>query len=324
MSRSYRLNRIASVAVLGLMGLAIVVGSRLVGDAAEKPEPPGEGVLVVANLRDESLTFIDIAAGNSTGTLILPGPPHEMVTSAGRLYITLGRANELVEVDPLGPAILRTMRLDGEPHGLAVDGDDLLVTLDRADALIRVDRASFSERTRTPTGTTPHAVAVHDGTAIVTYSRDDRVAAVAPGTAVTAQTGRLPETVAVSGITVLTGDADGGTVSLFALPGLQPAGRVATGGRPVRVIPIGPGKVAVALNDRSAVDVIDVGARRIDRTVAVAGHPDGLCLSPSGAYVGVASNEADEAQIFHLPEWSPVLTVTAGDGPGACLWIADR
>ncbi len=324
MVRPYRLNRIASFATLGVMGLAIVLGSRLVGNAEKKLAPPAEGMLVVANLRAESLTFIDVGRASGTRTLVLPGPPHELASAGGKLYATLGRANALVEVDPQGPAILRTLALEGEPHGLAVDGTDLLVTLDRANELVRVDRAALTIRSRVPTGATPHSVAAAGGVAFVTISREAVVAAFRAGALTTAPTGQLPESVAMVGDALVTADADGGTLSVFARDGLTPRGHVATGGRPVRVVAIDDRRVAASLNDGAAVAIVDAGTLTLDRRVTVAGRPDGICLDPTGGYAAVTANEAGTVQLFLLPGWKPKASYRAGDGPGACLWLAGR
>jgi len=324
MVRSYRLNRIVSFATLGVMGLAIVLGSRLVGDATKKAAPPPEGLLVVANLRDESLTFRDVAAGSGARTLVLPGPPHELVAADGKVYATLGRANALVEVDPHAPGILRTLALDGEPHGLALDGADLLVTLERGNELVRVDRATLTVRSRVSTGDTPHSVAVAEGIAFVTVSREGLLAAFGPGPVATAPTGQLPESVAVVGGAVVTADADGGTLSVFARDGLKPRGRVTTGGQPVRVVALDDRHVAVALNGGAGVAVVDIDTLKATRRVTVGARPDGICRDPSGAYAAVASNESGAVQLFLLPDWKLKATYQAGDGPGACLWIEGR
>jgi DNA-binding beta-propeller fold protein YncE len=324
MVRPYRLNRIASFVALGVMGLAIVLGARLTGDAAKKAAAPPAGLLVVANLRAESLTFLDLAGSPGARTLVLPGPPHELVAAEGRIYATLGRANAVVELDPRAPGILRTLALEGEPHGLALDGADLLVTLDKGNELVRVDRATLTVRSRVATGETPHSVAAGEGVAFVAISREGLVAAYGAATTMTAPTGQLPESVVVAGGAVVTADSDGGTVSVFARDGLQPRGRVTTGGRPVRLLALDDRHVAVALNGGAAVAVVDVETLKVNRRVTVGARPDGICLDPSGAYAAVASNEAGTVQVFLLPDWKLKATYQAGDGPGACLWIGGR
>lgn len=323
MIRSYRINRAASVAILLLMTLAVVYGARLTRKASQAASPPAEGLLVVANLRAESLTFADPESPGATKTLSVFGPPHEMVTVAGRLYVALGRGNALIEVDPRAPGILRTLAIEGEPHGLALDGDDLLVTLDRGNALVRVDRVTLVERERAPTGDTPHAVAVAGGDIYVAESREDRLRMIASGEPTSVQTGALPESIALAGEFVVTADSGSGTLSVFA-PGLEVIGQVKVGGSPVRVVALDATHVVAALNDRGEVVVVDLHRLRVSRRVKVGGRPDGLCASPSGAYIGVASNAAGTLQVFRLRDWKLVTTLAAGDGPGACAWLPGR
>ncbi len=321
MNRFARINRIMTIAILPMMAIVIVMAARSVQSSREKVAMPRSGLLVVANLRGEDLTLIDLGAATSR-TLELPGPPHEMGVAGQRLYITLGRANLLVEVDPRGPGILRTLALEGEPHGLAIDGDRLLVTLDKGDALVTVDRTSLTELAREPTGQTPHAVAIEGGVAYVAESRANRLHAFPPG--MTAETGSMPESVAASDRYVATADVESGTVSVFSRDGLQPAGRISVGGAPVRLQWLPGGLAAVSLNADARVAVVDPGKGRLLRKVTVGGHPDGLCVSPGNDYLAVPSNETGAVAFLHLREWVVAGSLPAGDGPGSCAWLPAR
>jgi DNA-binding beta-propeller fold protein YncE len=312
------LNRAAVFAILPLMALAIAGAMR--GGAAGKVAPPQSGVLAVANLRGESLSFIDIARPASPSTLMLGGPPHELLFTAGRLYATLGRANALVEVEPRAPAILRHLRLEGEPHGLALREDTLLVTLDRGDALVEIGRQGLLEQARTPMGHTPHAVAVSGRRVYVTRSGDARLALIGESPR-DAPTGALPESVALSGEFVATADAQDGTLSVFRAATLDPLGRVDLRGRPVRVVDLGGDRVAVALNAIGQVAIVDLRRLQVIRRVDVLQLPDGICLSPDGAYAAVVSNAANAVQVFRVSDWRLAATYAAGDGPGVCLWL---
>jgi DNA-binding beta-propeller fold protein YncE len=315
-----RFARIATMAVLPFAALVIFGGLRAISSAPAAVPVPRTGLLVVADLRGEALVVYDLEAASPARTLSLPGPPHEMVEAAGRLYITLGRANLLVEVDPRAPAILRMLPLEGEPHGLAVDGDRLFVTLDRAAAMVTVDRRSLAVAGRTETGDTPHAVIVAGGVAYVTDSRDNRVRRVASPAQV-APTGALPEGIAVAGDLLATADAGSRSLSVYRLPGLVPHARVEVPGSPSRVVAATAGTIAVALNDRSTVAIVDPARARVERTVPVGGRPDGLCLDPSSAYLAVASNEAGTVQFIRLSDHARSPALAAGEGPGACAWL---
>lgn len=314
-----RLNRASPLLVLPMMALALLWAFRT-STPGESVAMPREGTIVVAGLRAESLTFVRPGLDQPARSLALPGPPHELVFAGGRLYATLGRADLLAEVEPRGPGILREVALAGAPHGLAVEGDDLLVTLDTGNALVRLDRASLAERGRTATGDTPHMAARDGQDVYVTDSRDGRIRLVRDPATVAAA-GSLPEGVAVVGDTVVVADAEGGTVYLFQRETLEPLGTVVTGGHPVRIVALDATHAVVSLNAAAKVAVVDVAKRRVERTVDTEARPDGICISPSGEFVGVASNAADVVQVFRLRDWKLAGSLTASHGPGSCLWL---
>jgi len=316
-----RLNRFAVLAILPLMAVAILAFSRT-GNSRAKVQPPREGVLVVASLRGENLVIRDLQVGGPASMLALSGPPHELLAAGGRLYATLGRGNAVLEVEPGAPAVLRSLPLDGEPHGLALSGQDILVTLDRARALVTVDRATFAETGRLDVGDTPHMVAVQAGQAYVVLSREDRLAVA--GSTASVPTGSLPESLAIAGGFVVTGDHDARQLSLFDAATLVPLGAVRLGGSPVRVVSVDATHVLVSLGDTSEVVVVDLEAKEVTRRLGVKPHPDGICFSPSGEYVAIVSNAEDAVEVFEVRYWRLALTLQAGAGPGACAWLPNH
>jgi DNA-binding beta-propeller fold protein YncE len=314
-----RMNRLGRVAILPLMVLAILAVSRLNFDRSPAAAPTA-GTLVIASLRGESLAFHNFAGGASDRQLSLAGPPHELAAADGRLYATLGRGNQIVEIEPRAPGVMRTLSLDGTPHGLAVAGGNLLVTLDDAGTLVTISREGFDERGRTPTGDTPHTVAALGTEIYVTDSRDNVLRLLAE-TPLLGDTGRMPESVTIAGGFAVTADSEGGTISVFRRGSLELAARISTGGNPVRVVTLDDTHVAVALNSASSVAVIDLAAMRVVRRTDVLPQPDGICLSPDRAYAAVISNATDSAQVFRASDWKLALTLPTADGPGACAWL---
>jgi len=314
-----RMNRIASIVILPMMVLAIVVFGRFADDGGSTAEPPSAGTIVVANLRDETVTFFALATGETRVTR-LPGPPHELVEAEGRIYVTLGRADGLVELDATSGAILRLLPLEGEPHGLALMGGNLVVTLDRADAVVVLDRATLTELRRYPTGETPHAVAVSGSALLVTDSRANALRQLEPGTR-TAPTGGQPESVALAGRYAVTADYLSGTATITLAADLAGASTVQVGSGPVRVAAFDERTALVALQGNGAVAVVDVEQARVVRRVETAARPDGICVSPDRAYFAVASNGAGVVEVFSTADWKRVTSVSAGAGLGACLWL---
>ncbi|MGE0599022.1 MAG: hypothetical protein AB7J35_08760 [Dehalococcoidia bacterium] len=313
------MNRIATLAILPMMTIAIVVFARFADGGGSKAEPPSSGVIVVANLRTESLDFLDVVTGN-VKQLLLPGPPHEMLMSGGRLYVTLGRGNAVVEIEPNSAAILRVLHLEGEPHGLAAWAENLVVTLDKGNEAVVIDRASLAELRRYPTGDTPHVVAVSSDAVLVTDSRDNMVRQIVPATATTS-TGLQPEGIAIVGDDVVTADAAGNTVTIARASDLAEAGTLPVGSGPVRVMNL-DGKLAlVSLQGADQVALIDVAQRKVERRMTTGGRPDGLCPSPEGAYFGSAANAEGELTVFATEDWKPAAKYDLEVGLGSCLWF---
>ncbi len=316
-----RFHRFASLAVLPVMLLAILAFSRQ-AQRQPAPPPPSSGLLVVAGLRSDQLLLYDIAADRAR-SLALPAAPHELTDAGGRLYATLPRAGLLAEVDPAAPGLLRLLQLDGQPHGLAFDPalGTLYVTLGAADTLVALDHASLAAIASWPTGSTPHTIALAEGVPHITAARADRIEVIRPTGGPSLPTGRLPEAiVAVPGLIVAASYLDG-TLSLARAVTLEPVAEIALGGGPVRILPIDADRVAVALQEAAAVAIVDVRQRQELRRLAVPARPDGLCLSPGGDYLAIASNAADTITVFETRSWRVAATIRAPHGPGACLWL---
>ncbi len=315
------MNRLAGVAILPMMLLAILAFSKAARPAASLPLP-ADGLVVVANLRAESLTFHHLSSGETT-TLALPGPPHELLSLNSRLYVTLGRANLVAEVDPAGPGILRLLSLSGEPHGITEHDGSLLVSLDKGNSVVTIDPATFTEVHRETTGETPHVVAASSVGVFVTDSRDNTIRRLGPSLA-TAPTGELPEGLAIAGERVVTADYLSGTLSVFDAAALAPLGSISVGVGPVRVVALDVRRALVTTQGDPRLLVVDVTRLRVEKGLEVPARPDGICLSPDGSHVGIASNAAGTVTVFAADGWRPAGTLTAGDGPGACLWLPSR
>lgn len=313
-----QINRFASLGILPLMLLAIAVFSRS-AQGSTPAVPPTSGTLVVANLREETLTFVHLA-DDLREELLLPGPPHELALDGGRLYVTLGRANLLVEVDPDAPGILRTLKLEGEPHGLAILGGNLYVTLDKANEVVIIDRATLTELRRLPTGDTPHVVAATGAGIVVTDSRANALRQLEPAHT-TVATGGQPESVAIAGGYVVSADAAGGTLTVAKFPGLAEARAVLVGALPVRVTALDSSRVLVSLQGAGEVAIFNVESFRLEKRLKVGARPDGLCSTEAADYVAVASNADGRVDFFEVKGWKRAPYITLKAGLGSCLWL---
>ncbi len=316
-------NRLAILGILPMMVLAILASTQGGSATSIPPEAPREGTLVVANLRAESITLHALGGDGESRTLALAGAPHELVTAAGRIYATLPREGMLVEIDPRAPGLLRTLEAGPMVHGLALgDADTLVATLDGDRRALTIDRPALEIIASHPTGDTPHTVAVLDGRYFVTDARDGALRRIDPATGgeATVAAGSLPESIAVAGGRIAVADAEGGTLRWYT-PDLDLIGATYLGGAPVRVLRIDDDRVAVSLNAEAEVAIVSLVTGEVEKQFKVAGRPDGLCVSPSGRFLAVASNEHDSVNIFRVADWKLMLTLGAGDRPGACTWL---
>jgi YVTN family beta-propeller protein len=284
--------------------------------------PPDSGTLVVANLRHESLTFIDFHRGEPERRVLqVPGPPHEMVEADGRLYVTLGRAGMLVEVDPAGPAILRTLALGGDPHGIALQGPDLLISLDSRAEVARVQRATLAVDATFPAPATPHAIAAHGTAAYVTGAAEGIMAELATNKPRVISVGAGAESIALASGHIATADSASGTVSVVDRSTFSLLAQVPVGPRPSRVIVLPSGELAVALNGGSAVAIVDPLEARVVRRVPAGPAPDGLCTSPDRAWLAVTSAGTGRVTLAPLPGLDASLEIALGPGAGGCHWL---
>lgn len=310
------------LAVLPLMAFSIVIGTHYADSPDKVAAVPLSGRLVVANLRDESLSFFSVTNPADALTLALPGPPHELLTSEGRIYATLGRGNMLVEVDGHGGGVTRTLALEGEPHGLALDPGQpmLLVTLDKGAALVRVAIVDFRSTGSESTGGTPHTVAAQDGAIYITDSGDNQIREAVSKR--TAPTGDLPESVAIAGSYVVTANSAGASLSVFDRGSLAAVATIPLNGHPVRVIRIDEGHVAVALGDASAIAIVDLGRRTVTRTIKTDARPDGLCFAGNDrSQIAVVSNGGNSVRVYRIADGHQMAAFGTAEGPGACLWL---
>jgi DNA-binding beta-propeller fold protein YncE len=102
---------------------------------------------------------------------------------------------------------------------------------------------------------------------------------------------------------------------------LDPLATIPLGGGPVRVAPLADQAVAVALQETNRVAIVDLAAGKVVRLLDVPSRPDGLCRSPSGAYLAVASNGAGTVTVFETRTWRIAARLAVPEGPGACLWL---
>lgn len=313
----------ATLGIIPIMVIALLMMNRTVNGGSKSADPPDSGTLVVASLRNESVTFYIFGDEPTSQFLSLGGTPHEMVEANGRLYLTSTEPSQLVEILPGLPGVLRAADLPGSAHGLATDGGSVWVTVEETNELLKFDIETFTASLRWGTRTTPHAVALSGtGVPFVVTAGTDHITSYGPVPR-EERTDGSPESVAVVGEWVVTGNADGHSLSVFNVADLAPLGDIELDGRPIRVLAIDETRVAVSLDGANKVVIVDLVQGRVTERLDSGGRPDGLCLTPDGAYLAIVSNADDIVQVRSTENWAVAIQISTVDGPGACLWLSE-
>ena len=317
------INRLAIMGILPMMVLSILAGmNSSSASTSEPPELPREGTLVIANLRDPSRSRSTILAATANRT-----------SSRSRAPPTSWSLPPAASMPPSRAKIRSSKSTRKPPASCVRCSPARWSTASPSKIETRSSRPSTARSLSSPstvrhsrrlstnaTGDTPHTVAILDGAYYITDSRDGTLRRIdtTTGASTTVPAGVLPESVTVAGQRIAVADAASGQVSWFS-PDLELVGRVTVGGTPVRVITLDDERVIVSLNSDTHIAVVNLRTGEIERRIKVAGHPDGLCLSPSGRFLAIASNQYDSVNVFRTTDWKLMVTLEAGNGPGACV-----
>ena len=317
------LGKWATLGIIPVMVIMLFMLNRTVNSGSETAEPPESGVLVVASLRDESITIYTFGDEPGSQFLSLGGVPHEMAEAAGRLYLTSTEPSQLIEILPGLPGVLRTVDLPGSAHGLAIYEEFIWVTIEETNELLKIELKSLVVSLRWGTRVAPHTVAISEtGVPFVVTAQTDNITSYGL-VSKEERTGSFPESVAVVGEWVVTGNANGSSLSVFLVDDLTPLGDIELDGRPVRVLAIDDKRVAVSMHGVNKVVIVDLVEGRVTETFDAGGRPDGLCLTLDGAYLAIVSNADDVVQVRSTENWAVAIQIPTTDGPGACLWLSE-
>jgi DNA-binding beta-propeller fold protein YncE len=314
--RSRELGRLATLAVIPAMVMAIVWARGASESPPQLEQPPPAGSILVGRLRQPGLVAVDVTDG-SQRMVVLPGAAHELLRFGDRVYVTLARSDLVAEVQLPSLALLRSVSLPGQPHGLAWWSERLAVSLDGEDDVVALDPGTLAERGRWRVGGTPHALAATDQGLFVAEARSGTLRRLGAG--VIAAPGGMPESIAAVDGVIVAALTEAGALAFVDSSGRHRV--VPVGSRPVRVLDAGPGLVAVALGGSGQVALYRAGDAQLLWRTTVGRLPDGLCRSPDGRYLAVSATGDDRVAILDLASGAVVRQFTVQGGPGACLWL---
>lgn len=211
----------------------------------------------------DGLAVVDLARGAVVRTLHAGHDPESFdVAPDGRtLYVSNEDASTLTVLDAQSGTVKASVRVGDEPEGVTVsrDGRFVYVACEGSSEVVVVETGTNGVVAHIPTAPRPRAVAFH-----------------------------------VDGTRALVTAENGGAVDLVDVPSHAPVGRVkmeTAAARPMGITLSRDGERAWVANGREgSVTEIDVGGRRVVRTVhAVGTRPWGVALTPDDKKLYVAA-----------------------------------
>jgi YVTN family beta-propeller protein len=246
------------------------------------------GTLIIGNKGEDTVSFVDLNEGRELARLKTGPSPHEVAVSPdGREAAVVAYGGHAVDVFDLAKRErVRTIDLSPNkgPHGLVWLPDGrLVVTTERSQSLTVVDTRAADKVSAIPTGQEiSHMVAVapDQRRAYVANMRSGSVTVLDLQTQEKIRdvpAGKEPEGLALTpdGTQLWVADRSGDTVYVFDTNELKEIARVKVGEMPIRIAISPDGRTAVTSNFRTGdLTLLDVGSRRVTRTVAVSGDAD--------------------------------------------------
>lgn len=99
-------------------------------------------------------------------------------------------------------------------------------------------------------------------------------------------------------------DSDSDSLVLLDAETLQSYASIAVGRRPEQLLAMPSGEIAVACRGDREVQIVDVVAQKVARTLATGADPRGLAVSPDGKMLYVAAFGSNEVRAFRTADWS--------------------
>lgn len=312
--------------------------------AAPDPAPAGaagDGLLLIGNKGEDSLSVIDLANGRELGRVPTGRMPHEIAVSpdGARAAVVAYGGSSIDIVDIAARTKLRTIDLspnDG-PHGLVwLDDGRLVATTERSQSLTIVDTRRNDAVRAIGTG--------QPGSHMVAVSPDKGrayTANIAAGTVTVIDlaagrklrdiaVGGRPEGIALTpdGRTLWVGDLAGARVQAFDTDSFERIAEVRTGPVPIRVLISPDGRSVVTSNlGAGSLTFIDAATRKAVRDVPVSGEEAAgqvtILFSADGSRLYAAETGRDQVAEVEVATGAVLRRLPAGrNGDG--LAIAPR
>lgn len=308
------------------------------------------GAIVVANERDNSLSFV-AWPGRAEVRLPVPVSPHNVeATADGKLILATGAVvageghaghnmgGALVLVDPASatPAIVATIALQGHPAHVVADRQARTAFVTDADtnAVLMIDLEARTVAGSIPVGKYPHGLRVSpDGKEIyVANMRDGSVSVIdiaARRQVASIRVGKTP---------VQVGFTPDGKMAFVSLNGENAVAIIDTAKRaviakrgvgrgPVQVFSSADGKTIYVANQGSEqrpdnrLSYVPVSGGGKVAHVATGAGAHGVVLSPDGGLVAVTNTYAGTLSVLDVNAANAPVTIAVGKGPNGVTMV---
>lgn len=297
------------------------------------------GILLVGNKGEDSLSFIDLESGKETARRKTGKQPHEIAISPdGNLAAIVSYGGETIDIfDIAAKDRIETISLspNKRPHGILwLDDGRIIATTEGSDNITIVSPPSGESQTRDVSqiatdqqGSHMLVVTPDKSRAFVSNMQSGTVSVLdlAGMTKIKdLPAGTEPEGLAVTpdGKTVWVADRRGDRLYIFDAVSLEEIGTIPTGKFPIRIAISPDGKTAITSNlGDGALGLFDVTTRSRKRDILVGGSIDSqqvtILFSPDGKMIYVAETGPDMIAEVDLTTGKVLRRFKAGaDGDG--------
>jgi len=333
--------RILSFLLAAIAGCAASTSLR----AAEGPPPHPQGLLIVLNKEDSTVSFVEARPAPAPTerlrlikTLPTGKEPHEVAVSPdGReAWVSNAGADTLGVYDLRRLEAIVTIRHDrfAFPHGSAFtpDGKKLYVASTRRNSVFVLDVAQRRVAAEIPTGQIDtHMVAMApDGARVFVPNIGSRaISVIATGNDKLAgeiRVGRGPEGIALTpdGKRLLVANQEDSTVSVIDTATLGVVDAFEVGEVPVRLIITPDGKRAFSADRKGntvTAIMLDGEHPRVVKRVPVGKSPGGMALDGSGRTLFVALNDEARVVLVDTATLEMLGGIAAGKGPDGIAFV---
>jgi DNA-binding beta-propeller fold protein YncE len=306
--------------------------------AMASPAAEADGIAVVINSNDDSISLIDMARKVETARRPIGREPHHMMLTPdrGELLIAAAFGNELVALDPVTAALRRRIPGISDPYqiGFSPDGTWFVANSDRLGRvdIYRYDHGDFTLARRIATPTMPSHMAFSADSRIVFVSLQGTGKLVAIELATQKLLWELPIGDTPAGLWrtaddryVLVGVMSTDHVAVVDWRRPAIVATIVTGEGAHNIFPMGrdPERILVSNRVANSISIVDVARLRTIETFPCPGGPDDMQLSADGSELWVTSRWIRKVTVINMRTKTIKAQIRVGRSPHG-IYLSDR